>query len=134
MATHSLTVTALTPSLTVASVQQSIEFFTALGFEPYDLYDQDGVLLGAMLRAGNARIGLSQDDGKKGADRVKGVGLRLYLETTDDIDAVAARAKAAGLRLATEPEDSEWGPRAFSLVDPNGFALTISSPMKAPQS
>lgn len=132
MANHSLTVTALTPSLTVASVQQSLEFYTALGFEPYDLYDQDGVLLGAMLRAGSARIGLSQDDGKKGADRVKGVGMRLYLETTEDIDAVAARAKAAGIRLTSEPEDSDWG-RAFSVVDPNGFALTISTPMKASQ-
>src|SRR5688572_32799894 len=87
----------LMPSLTVNDLQQSLEFFGKLGFEVEDRWEDNGVLLGAMLKAGDVRLGLSQDDGKKGRDRVKGVGIRLYIEAADDIDQVAARAKAAGI-------------------------------------
>lgn len=81
-----------------------------------------------MLKAGDAHLGLSQDDGKKGTGRVKGVGLRLYIEVDDDIDEVAARAKAAGITLTSEPHDTEWGTRALEVTEPSGFLLTISSP------
>ncbi len=117
------------PSLTVNNLQQSLDFFSGLGFEVEDRWEDKGVLLGAMLKAGDARLGLSQDDGKKGRDRIKGVGLRLYIEAADDIDQVAARAKAAGIALTSEPHDTEWGARAFEVTDPNGFALTIASPV-----
>jgi uncharacterized glyoxalase superfamily protein PhnB len=116
------------PSLTVNNLQQSLDFFSGLGFEVEDRWEQNGVLLGAMLKAGDARLGLSQDDGKKGSDRVKGVGMRLYIEAADDIDQLAARAKAKGIALATEPHDTEWGSRAFEVTEPSGFALTIASP------
>jgi uncharacterized glyoxalase superfamily protein PhnB len=122
-----LAATGVMPSLTVNDMKQSVEFFTALGFVVEDPWEQDGVLLGAMLKAGQAHIGLSQDDGKKGRDRVKGVGMRLYIEVSDDVDAVAERAKAGGVRLAKEPYDTEWGTRAFEVVEPSGFLMTISS-------
>lgn len=120
--------TAVMPSLTVNDLKKSLDFFTALGFEVEDRWEQDGALLGAMLKAGQVRLGLSQDDGKKGRDRVKGVGLRIYIEAGGDINAAAARAKAAGVTLTKEPYDTEWGTRAFEVVDPDGFAVTISSP------
>ena len=85
------------PSLTVNNLQQSLDFFGGLGFEVEDRWEEDGKLLGAMLKAGDARLGLSQDDGKKGLNRVKGVGMRIYIEAADDIDQVAARAKASGI-------------------------------------
>ncbi|MDQ3439512.1 MAG: VOC family protein [Planctomycetota bacterium] len=116
------------PSLTVNNLQQSLDFFGGLGFEVEDRWEDKGVLLGAMLKAGDARLGLSQDDGKKGRDRTKGVGVRIYIETADDIDQVAARAKAAGVALTSEPHDTEWGSRAFEVTEPSGFALTIASP------
>jgi uncharacterized glyoxalase superfamily protein PhnB len=49
------------------------------------------------------------------------------LTTADDIDAIAARARAAGATLDTEPAVM-WGVRAFRLRDPDGFRWTISSP------
>ena len=78
-----------------------------------------------MLKAGDARFGVTQDDGKKGRDRAKGIGIRIYIEAADNIDDVAARAKAAGITLAKEPHDTEWGARAFEVKEPSGFALTI---------
>ena len=122
--------TSVMPSLTVDNLQRSTDFFTALGFEVEDRWEENGVLLGVMLKGGNARLGLSQDDGKKGRDRVKGVGMRLYIEAADDIDAIAARAKAAGVPLEREPHDTDWGSRAFEVKEPSGFLFTIASPPK----
>jgi uncharacterized glyoxalase superfamily protein PhnB len=85
------------------------------------------VLHGVSLRAGETQIGLNQDDWKKGRERQKGVGLRLYMNTTQNIDQVAARAKKAGVALDSEPHDTEWGSRAFDVTEPSGFKLTISS-------
>ena len=116
------------PSLTVNNLQQSLDFFNGLGFEVEDRWEEDGKLLGAMLKAGDARLGLSQDDGKKGLNRVKGVGMRIYIEAADDIDQVAARAKASGIALTREPHDTDWGSRAFEVTEPSGFLLTIASP------
>ncbi len=126
--TTTLKGTSVMPSLTVNDVKQSLDFYAGLGFEVEDRWEQDGALLGVMLKAGTARLGLSQDDGKKGKDRVKGVGMRIYVEAADDINEVAARAKAAGVALSKDPYDTEWGTRAFEVVDPSGFLMTISSP------
>jgi uncharacterized glyoxalase superfamily protein PhnB len=122
-----LQVKTLSPSFTVNDLQKSIRFFEGLGFAVDERWEEGGVLLGVMLRAGEARIGLSQDDWKKGRDRQKGVGMRLHLSTTQDIDQLAARAKKAGISLDSEPHDTEWSSRAFDVTEPSGFKVTISS-------
>jgi uncharacterized glyoxalase superfamily protein PhnB len=124
-----LQVKQLMPSLTVDDLQKSLAFFEQLGFAVDERWEEGGVLLGAMLRAGDVTIGLSQDDWKKGRDREKGVGMRLYLSTPQDIDQLAARAKKAGLWLDSEPHNTDWGGRAFEVREPSGFTLTISSQM-----
>lgn len=122
-----LRVKTLMPSLTVDNLQKSIAFFEGLGFAVDERWEDGGVLLGATMRAGDTELGLNQDDWKKGRERQKGVGLRLYMNTTQDIDQVAARAKKAGVALDSEPHDTEWGSRAFDVTEPSGFKLTISS-------
>jgi uncharacterized glyoxalase superfamily protein PhnB len=122
-----LQVKTLSPSFTVNDLQKSIRFFEGLGFAVDERWEEGGALLGVMLRAGEARIGLSQDDWKKGRDRQKGVGMRLFLSTSQDIDQLAARAKKAGISLESEPRDTQWGSRAFEVTEPSGFTLTISS-------
>lgn len=117
----------IVPSLTVDDLQASISFYEGLGFVVEERWEENGALLGVMLIAGNNRIGLSQDDWKKGRDRVKGQGMRMFIGTTQNIDELAARAKAAGLTLQAEPHDTQWGSRAFDVTDPSGFKLTIST-------
>lgn len=117
----------LEPGFTVDDLQQSIRFFEGLGFGVEERWEENGVLLGVMLQAGQARIGLSQDDWKKGRDRRKGVGMRVFVGTTQDIDGLAARAKAAGITLDQDPHDTPWGTRAFEVTEPSGFKLTIST-------
>lgn len=122
-----LQVKTISPSFTVDDLQQSIRFFEGLGFAVDERWEDNGVLLGVMLRAGEALIGLGQDDWKKGRDRQKGVGMRLHLSTTQDIDQLARRVKEAGIALESEPRDTEWGSRAFEVTEPSGFKVTISS-------
>jgi uncharacterized glyoxalase superfamily protein PhnB len=117
----------ISPTLTVNNLQQSVAFFEGLGFGVEERWEENGTLLGVMLRAGEARINLSQDDWKKGRDRQKGIGMRLYVSTTQDIDQLAATARNAGIALETEPHDTPWGSRAFEVTEPSGFRLTISS-------
>ena len=67
----------------------------------------------------------SQDDGKKGRDRVKGVGVRFLCMTVQDIDTLAESIKARGGTLVREPMDQLWGVRDLEVVDPDGFQITI---------
>jgi len=117
----------LSPALTVNNLQQSVVFFEGLGFGVEERWEEKGILLGVMLRAGDARINLSQDDWNKGRDRQKGVGMRIFVSTTQNIDQLAADAKNAGIALDAEPHDTPWGSRAFEVTEPSGFRLTISS-------
>jgi uncharacterized glyoxalase superfamily protein PhnB len=118
----------ITPNLTVDDLQKSITFFEGLGFGVEERWEENGVLMGVMLRGGEARLGLSQDDWKKGRDRRKGVGMRIFIETAQDIDSLAARAKQAGVTLTADVHDTPWGSRAFEASDPSGFMVTVSSP------
>ena len=117
----------LSPSITVNDLQQSIRFFEGLGFGIDERWEEKGVLLGVMMKAGVAHIGLSQDDWQKGRDRQKGVGMRIFIGTNQDIDALAARAKEAGITLDAEPHQTPWNSRAFEVTEPSGFKLTIST-------
>ena len=119
--------TSIVPSLTVDDLQRSIGFFEGLGFGIEERWEDAGELKGVMLRAGAHRIGLSQDDWKKGRDRKKGVGVRIFIGTAQNIDELAAHAKAAGLQLDAEPHDTPWGSRAFEITEPSGFMLTVST-------
>lgn len=117
----------ISPGLTVDDLQKSIRFFEGLGFGVEERWEENGQLNGVLLRAGDARVWLNQDDWKKGRDRRKGVGMRLFIETAQDVDRLAARAGEAGIALTTEAHDTPWGSRAFEVTEPSGFILTISS-------
>jgi len=124
---ETLQIASIVPNLTVDDLQKSIIFYEGLGFAVDERWEENGTLLGVMLRAGKNKIGLSQDDWKKGRDRKKGIGMRVFIATTQNVDEIAARAKRAGIKLAAEPHDTEWKSRAFEVTDPSGFLLTISN-------
>lgn len=47
----------------------------------------------------------------------------------DDVDAVHARALAAGLSPAFAPRDASWGERYFHITDPDGHELSFARPL-----
>lgn len=132
MAKETLKARGIMTSLTVSDVAQSKRFYVdGLGFSIQDEWKDDkGTLMGYMLRAGSSAggIGIGQDDFAKGRDRVKGTGIRLWIETDQDLAAIAQSVKAAGFKLDGEPAKLQWGKMAFSVTDPDGYKLTITEP------
>ncbi len=126
-ATGALNAKSIMPGLTVDDIAKSIAFYEALGFSVADRWEENGKLIGVTLQAGKLQLGLNQDDWKKGRDRQKGIATRLTIETTQSIDEIATRAKAAGVKLDVEPFDTPYKTRQFELTDPSGFKLTVSS-------
>lgn len=123
---ESLRLRSFTPGFTANDLEASIAFYTeVLGFTIGERWTEGGQLRGVMLKAGTCELGLSQDDWAKGRNRKKGEGVRIWCETAQDIDALAARIKSAGRRLSEEPRDQAWGVRSLSIDDPDGFHLTI---------
>jgi uncharacterized glyoxalase superfamily protein PhnB len=98
-----------------------------LGFSVVQQYEREGKLVAASLKAGDAKVLIGQDDGAKGWDRVKGVAISLQITTTQNIDEIASRVKAAGGVLEAGPSDTPWGARMFRIKDPSGFTYVISS-------
>jgi uncharacterized glyoxalase superfamily protein PhnB len=129
MSTLTLQARGLVPTLTASDLKRSLRFYTeGLGFEITEKMEESGELRGVMLRAGGALMGISQDNFAKGRERIKGVGMRLYLETEQDIKTLAARAASAGITLDEGPGPLPMGPVGFTVTDPDGFRLTISNP------
>jgi catechol 2,3-dioxygenase-like lactoylglutathione lyase family enzyme len=116
------------PSFTVNDIQRSLAFYRdVLGFTPKERWEQGGVLRGVEMVAGRVSFWLAQDDWKKGRDRVKGQGFRIYCETSQDVDLLAERVRTSGGRISEGPRDEPWGGRAFTVVDPDGFTITVAS-------
>ena len=112
-------------SLPVDDLARSLRVYTeALGFAVKERWEREGKLRGAMLVAGACELGISQDDWAKGRDRVKGVGLRVYAATSQDLDALAARVRSHGA-AAVGPKTESWGARTVSVTDPDGFQVTV---------
>jgi uncharacterized glyoxalase superfamily protein PhnB len=123
---ESLRLRSASPGFTVNDIEKSLAFYTrVLGLTPKERWERDGKLAGIELVAGSVTFYLGQDDWKKGRDRIKGQGVRVYCSTVQDIDALAAKVRAAGCALTEEPADRPWGTRDFSLTDPDGYNLTI---------
>jgi catechol 2,3-dioxygenase-like lactoylglutathione lyase family enzyme len=128
---ETLRLRSIAPTLTVDDVGKSLAWYTdVLGFVAGERWESEGALQGVLLRAGRCEFWLTQDDFKKGRDRRKGVGMRFYCETAQDIDELAARIRAAGGTLAHEPRDQSWGTRELAVTDPDGFQITIYRPVK----
>jgi predicted enzyme related to lactoylglutathione lyase len=129
---HGRTLTGAADRATCRELDTSIRFYRdALGFTVDMTFENEGKPAGAVISAGAIRIVLNQDDGKLGWGRIKGQGcyLQINVATAGDVDAAAARVKAAGGTLIDEPADRPWGVRMFQFRDPDGFKFGVSTPL-----
>lgn len=125
-----LRLTSASPSFTVNDIEKSMAWYRdVLGFTVSERWEDGGKLLGAEMAAGDVSFMIGQDDWKKGRDRIKGVGVRLYCTTDQDIDKLAARIKANGGTLEG-PRDTQWNTREFAIDDPDGYKISIAKEIK----
>jgi catechol 2,3-dioxygenase-like lactoylglutathione lyase family enzyme len=119
----------LSCGLTVDDLARSMRFWVdGLGFYVKERYERNGVLSGVGLVAGACEVNLNQDDWAKGRGRLKGVGVRLYAETNEDLAVLAERVRRRGVPAAG-PVIAPWGARVLHFNDPDGFQLTIYEEM-----
>lgn len=118
----------LNASLTVKDLEKSLAWYRdVVGFTVSQRHEREGQLVAISLKAGSVELLIGRDDGARGWDRVKGEGMSLQIATTQSVDELAARIKAHGGTLVTEPADMPWGVRAFRVQDPDGFKFVFSS-------
>ena len=95
--TESFQARSLSASLTVKDLERSLAWYhQVVGFTVDRKHEGDGRLRAVSLRAGDVRILISQDDGAKGLDRVKGEGFSLQITTDQNVDEIAKRIKELG--------------------------------------
>jgi uncharacterized glyoxalase superfamily protein PhnB len=112
-------------SITVKDIGTSVDWYhRVVGFGIERAVERDGAPVFVTLKAGHVRVSLNQDDGKKGWERVKGLGFSISV-WTDNVDAIADHIKAQGGTLDSEPVDAPWGARYFRVTDPDGFKLAF---------
>ena len=75
---------------------------------------------------------IGQDDWKKGRNRSKGEGFRMFCMTDKNVDALAKAIEQQGGKLDSGPRDQPWGVRDISLTDPDGFKITIAADALTP--
>ncbi len=116
-----------TPGLTVNDIHKSVAWYRdVLGCVVTDRWERDGQLQGATMRAGTVEFFLGQDDWRKGRDRKKGEGFRIYCTTAQKVEALAATIKSRGGVLLHDVQTEPWGERDFAVTDPDGFKITLS--------
>lgn len=131
--------TYLIPSLRYADAPAAIDFLCrAFGFTRHAVYadDKDPTLIhhaqltlnGAMVMLGSARPSpMAESYRWRTAREAGGVTMCVY-GVVDDPDAHAARARANGAEIISEPHDNEGYPgRGYSARDPEGNAWSFGS-------
>jgi catechol 2,3-dioxygenase-like lactoylglutathione lyase family enzyme len=111
----------------VNDLEKSLAWYRdVLGFGVEETWKDEGKVVGVSLKAGDVSFMIGQDDWKKGRDRKKGEGFRIFCLTKKNVDALADRILARGGRLDHGPTDQPWGVRDIAVTDPDGFKITIA--------
>ncbi len=123
--------TAVTPYITVQGASDAIAFYRqAFGAEQVLRLDSpDGRVMHAEIRIGGAIVMLHDEAPQWQALSPKTIGgsassIMLYV---DDVDAVVARAVAAGATLTMPVADQFYGDRCGAITDPFGHKWSVAT-------
>jgi PhnB protein len=121
----------VTPYLIVKGAAKAIDFYKkAFGAtELMRFPGPDGRIGHAEIKIGDSPVMLADEHPERGslapqAPGKPGVGLCLYV---DDVDALAARATAAGATVLHPVQDQFYGDRSGTFTDPFGHVWTIAT-------
>ena len=116
----------VTPYLVVADADAEMEFlektFGATVIEASR--DDNGRLMHAEIRIGDSLLMMGEAGGEV---KPRDAALYVWLENVDD---VYAKALAVGAKSEREPADQAYGHRNAGVIDSNGIARWIGSPVK----
>lgn len=121
----------VTPHLVCAGAAAAIEFYKkAFGAtEMMRMPAPDGRIMHACIRIGGSNVFLVDEMpewGALGPKALKGSPVTIHLQV-EDVDAVAARAVAAGAKVTMPVADMFWGDRYGKLEDPFGHHWSVAT-------
>lgn len=109
-------------TLVTADMAAAVAFYEALGFQ---LLYGGGDQPFTTFRAGAGFVNLQLDLEHAPLPGIWGRAIFWV----DDVDAMHARALAAGLTPTMAPSDAAWGERYFHITDPDGHELSFARPL-----
>lgn len=121
----------LFPQLAVSDLEESTEWYRALGF---DVVFSMPVMAHVRYRK-YADLMLVADRTQFGSERppegsARGRGVTVYISVEDESVAdVAERATEHGVTPAAEPSETPWNTREVRFEDPDGYRLAFSEPV-----
>jgi len=119
------------PYLVVSDGAKAIEFYRAAfgAVETLRLTEPDGRVAHAEVTIGDSPIMLGDEApqyGRRSPRSFGGTPVRIHL-FVEDVDAMAARAIAAGAKVLRPVQDQFYGDRSGQIEDPFGHVWTIAS-------
>jgi catechol 2,3-dioxygenase-like lactoylglutathione lyase family enzyme len=109
-------------TLATHDMGRAVRFYRTLGFEL--LYGGEDAQF-TSLRAGTGYLNLIAQPAER---RWSWWGRVIFYDS--DVDALHARAIAAGYRPDSEPRDAQWGERFFHITDTDGHELSFAWPLR----
>lgn len=131
------TVNKIEINLAVPSIEEAIAWYErALGWSGHcDVYDAQGrctfgsvvggeLVLDPTGKAPAIGFNLARYDGDPDAYGREHLHWAAFIQV-DDVDAAYAQVRLSGAETSGPPTDQPWGGRLFTMVDLNGFHLTM---------
>ena len=123
------------PAARYRDAKKAIEWLcTVIGFERHAVYEgEDGSVMHAELKLGGGMfmLGSTKDDeygkGYRSPDQIGDVETRSVFVVVEDLDAVYARANAAGAKIIRPLQDTPYGSREFAMKDSEGHSWGIGN-------
>lgn len=114
------------PMIHTPDVDQTLAFYTAIGFKQIARYEDDGVANFGMVSFGKSELMLN----RYGTPGPHGVSFWFYTDQVDDLYQLlrarqfeAAQAGNGGIEFEEDIYDPFYGGRQFSIRDLNGYSL-----------
>jgi predicted lactoylglutathione lyase len=124
----------LFPQLTVSDIEESTEWYQALGFEviysmPVMTHIRYRKYADVMLVTDQTQLDVEQPP-ELLEENDRGQGVTHYITVEDEsVDDVAERATEYGATLSYEPHETSWNTREVVIEDPDGYELAFSEPV-----
>jgi PhnB protein len=120
----------VTPMLSVANIRRAMDFYTtALGFTVKQVMDSPQGIMHAELTLRDTTLMLGPEAPHQNSLSANSIGntpVTLYM-LVENVDAVVARAVAAGGKVIMPVADMFWGDRCGTIADPEGNKWMIAT-------
>jgi len=123
------------PALRYRNAPAAIEWLcSVIGFRRHAVYEGENGTIGhaeLTLNGGMIMLGSAKDDEHsrsfKSPDELDGIETRSVYIVVPDVEAVHARAVAAGADIVRPPQDTNYGSREFAVLDPEGHSWSVGT-------